>query len=147
MKLFNIMKLQINTLIKNNKKQIAFWVFFVSLILLYFFIDPSKSSYFLKCPLKTITGYECAGCGVQRAFHSLLHFRILEAFKFNPLFVLSIPVLLICLIIYYSDNQKLKVALNRFAASKTFVFLVLIIVFVFSLLKNTDFYKDLIAHL
>lgn len=141
------MNLKVNTLIKNNKKQIAFWVFFGCLISVYFFIDPSKSSYFLKCPLKTITGYECAGCGVQRAFHSLLHFRILEAFKFNPLFVISIPVLLIILIFNYSENEKLKLGINRFFKSKTFVFVVLIIVFVFSLLKNTDFYKGLITHL
>jgi hypothetical protein len=141
------MWLQISTLIKNNKKRIAFCVFFVCSICLYFFVDPSKSGYFLKCPLKTFTGYECAGCGVQRAFHSLLHFRLLEAFKFNPLFVISIPVLLVVLIINFSDNQKLKAEVNRLIAGKAFVFVVLIIVFVFSLLKNTDFYKDLITRL
>ena len=59
----------------------------------------------------------------------------------------SIPVLLVVLIINYSNNQKLKAKVNRFLKSKTFVFVVLMIVFVFSLLKNTDFYKDLIAHL
>ena len=141
------MRLKISTLIKNNKKQIAFCVFFVCLVSLYFFIDPSKSSYFLKCPLKTITGYECAGCGVQRAFHSLLHFRLLEAFKLNPLFVIWIPILLIISMINFSRNKKQKPGINRFLKSKTFVFVVLIIVFVFSLLKNTDFYKGFIADL
>ena len=77
---------------------VVFCVFFVCLVSLYFFIDPSKSGYFLKCPLKTITGYECAGCGVQRAFHELLHFRLLEALKLNPLFVISAPVLLMLLL-------------------------------------------------
>lgn len=141
------MNLKINTLIKNNKKQIAFYVFLVCLICLYFFNNPSKSSFFLKCPLKTITGYECAGCGVQRAFHELLHFRFLEAFKFNPLFIISILVVLIVLIINFSTNEKLKLGIERFLKSKTFVFVVLIIVFVFSLLKNTDFYKDFILNL
>ncbi len=141
------MNLKINALIKNSKKQIAFCGFFACLICLYFFVDPSKSGFFLKCPLKMVTGYECAGCGVQRAFHSLLHFRLLEAFKFNPLFMISIPVLSIILIINYSKNQKLKVKVDRFITNKIFVFVVLIIVFVFSLLKNTDFYKDFITHL
>lgn len=141
------MKLKISTLIKNNKKQIAFYAFFVCLICLYFFNDPSKSSFFLRCPLKTITGYECAGCGVQRAFHELLHLRFLDAFKFNPLFIISILILLIVLVINFSNNEKLKPGIARFFKSKTFVFVVLIIVFVFSLLKNTDFYKDFILNL
>ena len=138
------MGLQIKTLIKNHQKQVAICVFLVSVVCLYFFVDPSKNSYFLRCPLKLISGYECAGCGVQRAFHELLHFRLLEAFKYNALFVLSIPFLFIALIINFSKNHKLKLALGRFIKSRTFVFLVLIIVFVFSLLKNTNFYKDFI---
>lgn len=141
------MELKIKSLIKNNQKQIAVWVFFILMILLYFFVDPSKSAYFLKCPLKLTTGFECAGCGVQRALHELLHFRFLEAFKFNPLFVILIPILLIVLVINLSKNETLKRILKRFFGSKIFIFLVLIIVFVFSLLKNTDFYKDFILHL
>lgn len=141
------MNLKIRTLVKSNKKQIAFYVFFVCIICLYFFIDPSKSDFFLKCPLKTITGYECAGCGVQRAFHQLLHFRFLEAFKYNPLFVISIPILLIFLMINFSKDEKLKVGINRFFNSRAFVFVVLIIVLVFSLLKNMNFYKDFVSNL
>ena len=138
------MELKIKSLIKNNQKQIAVWVFFILMILLYFFVDPSKSAYFLKCPLKLTTGFECAGCGVQRALHELLHFRFLEAFKFNPLFVISIPILLIVVVINLSKNETLKQILKRFFGSKIFIFLVLIIVLLFSLLKNTDFYKDFI---
>lgn len=141
------MELKIKSLIKNNQKQIAVWVFFILMILLYFFVDPSKSAYFLKCPLKLTTGFECAGCGVQRALHELLHLRFLEAFKFNPLFVISIPILLIVVVINLSKNETLKQILKRFFGSKTFIFLVLIIVLLFSLLKNTDFYKDFILDL
>ncbi|SEQ09658.1 DUF2752 domain-containing protein [Epilithonimonas lactis] len=141
------MELKIKSLIKNNQKQIAVWVFFILMILLYFFVDPSKSAYFLKCPLKLTTGFECAGCGVQRALHELLHFRFLEAFKFNPLFVISIPILLIVVVINLSKNETLKQILKRFFGSKIFIFLVLIIVLLFSLLKNTDFYKDFILYL
>lgn len=141
------MELKIKSLIKNNQKQIAVWVFFILMILLYFFVDPSKSAYFLKCPLKLTTGFECAGCGVQRALHELLHFRFLEAFKFNPLFVISIPILLIVVVINLSKNETLKQILKRFFGSKIFIFLVLIIVLLFSLLKNTDFYKDFILDL
>ena len=141
------MRLRINALWKNNKTQAAYFVFFMALVCLYFFVDPAKSAYFLRCPLKTFSGYECAGCGVQRAFHLLLHFRFLEAFKFNPLFVLAIPFLVFALLVKLSKNEKLKIGLQRFLSSKLFVFLVLTIVFVFSLLKNTGFYKDFILNL
>ncbi|WP_379970097.1 DUF2752 domain-containing protein [Epilithonimonas sp. UC225_85] len=120
-------------------------MFFLCIICIYYFIDPSKNSFFLKCPLRLITGYECAGCGVQRAFHELLHFRLLEAFKYNPLFVILIPILLIAILISFSKNQKLR--LSHFMTSKLFVFAVIIIVCVFSVLKNTEFYKDFITHL
>ena len=143
----NCIILKIKLLLRDKKKTIAVFVFFLILICVYYFFDPLKYSFFLKCPLKTITGYECAGCGVQRAFHSLLHFRFLEAFKFNPLFVISIPFLLMLVFINFSKNPKLKVGVDRFIINKMFVFVVLIIVFVFSLLKNTDFYKDFITHL
>ena len=139
--------LQIKSLVENNKKLLAIFVFFIFIFCIYFFIDPSKSSFLPQCPLKAVTGYECAGCGVQRSFHQLLHFQFLDAFKYNPLFVASIPVLLFVLIINLSKIGQLKQNVNGFFGSTTFYLVFLIIVFVFSLLKNTDFYKDFISHL
>ncbi len=139
--------LKIKSLIKNYGKQIAVCGFFLCIFCIYYFIDPSKSAFFLRCPLNLVTGYECAGCGVQRAFHELLHFRFLQAFKYNPLFVVAIPILLIIIILRFFKSNKNTVALNRMISSRTFVILVLVIVFVFSLLKNTDYYRDLISAL
>ena len=31
------------------------------------------------CAFKYLTGYDCPGCGSQRAFHALLHGRVAEA--------------------------------------------------------------------
>ncbi|WP_394332192.1 DUF2752 domain-containing protein [Epilithonimonas hungarica] len=118
------------------------------MICIYYFFDPTKYSFFLKCPLKTMTGYECAGCGVQRAFHSLLHFRFLEAFKYNPLFVISIPVLVFVLLINFVKRYyNLKIKLDNYIFNKKSIILILIIVFVFSLLRNSDYYKAIIEYL
>lgn len=136
--------LEINQLIKNSKKEIGIFVFFLILISVYFFFDPSKSSYFLKCPLKEITGYDCAGCGVQRAFHELLHFRFLKAFKYNPLFVLALPFLLLIMIFKYSKKTNCNSVFYHFFHSKTFFFLLLIIVLLFSWFKNTDCYRAIL---
>ncbi|WP_409414973.1 DUF2752 domain-containing protein [Epilithonimonas sp.] len=95
-----------------------------------------------------ITGYDCAGCGIQRSFHSLLHFRLLEAFKFNPLFVISIPFLILALLLYlFNKNDKLSVKLDNYVFNKKIIVFVLIIIFVFSLLRNSDYYKAIIEYL
>lgn len=140
--------MKVKSLIKNRKKSIVIFVFFLTLICIYYFFDPTKYSFFLKCPLKTMTGYECAGCGVQRAFHSLLHFRFIEAFKYNPLFVISIPVLVFVLLINFVKRYyNLKIKLDNYIFNKKSIILILIIVFVFSLLRNSDYYKVIIEYL
>lgn len=60
--------------------------------------DPADNI-FPKCPFLTLTGYTCPGCGSQRAIHQLLHLNITEAFKFNPLLILSIPYIITILIL------------------------------------------------
>ncbi|WP_051230552.1 DUF2752 domain-containing protein [Epilithonimonas caeni] len=140
--------MKVKSLIKSRKKSIVIFVFFLALICIYYFFDPTKYSFFLKCPLKTITGYECAGCGVQRAFHSLLHFRFLEAFKYNPLLVISISVLVFVLLINFAKRYyNLKITRDNYIFNKKSIILILIIVFVFSLLRNSDYYKAVIEYL
>ena len=36
------------------------------------------------CPFKEITGYPCPTCGATRMVYSLLDFRIMDAFRYNP---------------------------------------------------------------
>ncbi|MDF2438963.1 MAG: hypothetical protein K0Q95_3339 [Bacteroidota bacterium] len=48
----------------------------------------------LTCPFKTVTGFDCPGCGMQRSFIALLQGNIVESFYLYPallpLFVLFI---------------------------------------------------------
>lgn len=62
--------------------------------LLYYFYNPSKNSFFISCPLYYATGFYCPGCGSQRAVHLLLHGDVFGAFRFNPLMVLTLPILI-----------------------------------------------------
>ncbi len=141
------MVLQIKYLLKKYTGQIAVLAIFLALILIYYFFDPSTSGWFPKCPLKELTGYECAGCGVQRSFHSILHLRFIEAFKYNALFVLSILYVLLLIILKYSESFRNKKILQNIFFSKKSLFFLIIIVFLFSLLKNTDCYKAFINNL
>ncbi len=68
-------------------------LFFGSLVLIYFLFNPSEN-FFIPCPFYYVTGLYCPGCGSQRAMHLLLHGDILGAFRFNPLMVLTVPILI-----------------------------------------------------
>ena len=46
------------------------------------------------CVFHEVTGFHCAGCGITRACHALLHGRVGEAFGQNPLLVAALPLVL-----------------------------------------------------
>ena len=49
------------------------------------------------CPFRALTGLPCPGCGMTRAWISLLHGDLSAAFRFHPLFW-AVPVLLVFLL-------------------------------------------------
>ena len=48
-----------------------------------------------KCIFRQLTGFQCPGCGAQRAVYALLHGNIMEAVACNVFFVVAIPFLLL----------------------------------------------------
>lgn len=62
-------------------------------------------SFGVTCPIKYITGISCAGCGMSRAWISLLHFNIHDAFMYHPLFFLP-PVVVIVMLFKSKINIK-----------------------------------------
>ncbi|MBK9527672.1 MAG: DUF2752 domain-containing protein [Acidobacteria bacterium] len=50
-----------------------------------FLFDPAKSSLFPICPLYSITGFACPGCGLTRGAHALFHGDVIAALDFNLL--------------------------------------------------------------
>ncbi|HEY9561423.1 MAG TPA: DUF2752 domain-containing protein [Anseongella sp.] len=63
-------------------------------VAVYYFYDPASAGFFPPCPFKRLTSLDCPGCGSQRAFHALLHLRLGDAFRFNPLALTATPFLL-----------------------------------------------------
>lgn len=70
---------------------LMFIVSIIGLVFLYLY-NPQDIPNFPRCPFFALTGYKCPGCGTLRAIHSLLHFRVVAAFKLNPFLFFSIPV-------------------------------------------------------
>ena len=49
------------------------------------YFEPATSGIFPACPLYSITGFACPGCGMTRGFHALFHGDIVTALDFNAL--------------------------------------------------------------
>lgn len=83
-----------------NKKLFLFLIIIGGgLVVLYYYYNPAApSTFFPSCPTKTFLGIYCPVCGSQRATHYLLHGDIYTALKYNPLFVILLPIIMLMLI-------------------------------------------------
>ena len=65
------------------------------------------------CPIYQVSGIECIGCGLNRAFIDLVRFRYIEAWHHNPLVFFYIPIVVYfiakdfykCFLKYKNSNQ------------------------------------------
>jgi Protein of unknown function (DUF2752). len=105
---------------------------------LYSQYDPEESLFFPKCPVYTLTGYECPGCGSQRAFHNLFHGEIAKAFMYNPLMMLIMPYILLGVYIEYiaNRNASITIRLRNFFYGKWAVLVLGVVIVLFTLLRN-----------
>lgn len=65
----------------------------------------------LPCVIRHITGFPCPGCGMSRAWLSVLQLNLGEAFRLHPMFW-SIPIL--CLYILYDGKLIPNPKVNNF---------------------------------
>lgn len=64
----------------------------VALVAVYFFFDPGSARWMPRCLFHELTGWQCPGCGAQRALHALLHGRLAEAWGYNPFIFIIVPL-------------------------------------------------------
>lgn len=105
-------------------------------VYIFYSYNPETSGFFLQCPFKLLTGYDCPGCGSQRALHALLHGDVKQAFTYNPLFILAIPYV-ITGFIFNQDKVKTKYPrLRKALFGQKAIYIILSIVIAFWLLRN-----------
>ena len=78
-----------------NKKYYSTLLFAIIIgsgLVFYYVFNPESNRFLLKCPFKFATGFDCPGCGSQRALHALLHGEFIQAFSYNPLPVVHLEI-------------------------------------------------------
>lgn len=73
---------------------IAAVLFLGGLALSYVYSHDPASSPSPKCFFKLLTGWDCPGCGSQRAAYALMHGRIADAWQLNPFIFFAVPAAL-----------------------------------------------------
>lgn len=71
----------------------ALWICMAALAAVLYWFDPSETPFYPPCLIRLCTGLSCPGCGATRALHALLHLRLEEAWRLNPLWTAGAPVL------------------------------------------------------
>ncbi|MEO7673922.1 MAG: DUF2752 domain-containing protein [Pyrinomonadaceae bacterium] len=103
------------------------------------YFDPTKAGFFPVCPLYSMTGLACPGCGLTRGFHALFHGDLVTALDYNaliPFFVLIFGFFLISMIFIAIRGRGL-LRLTQFP-KLLFGFFILLIVF--GILRNLPIY-------
>lgn len=122
----------------SKHKKTALHSLIAGLILFSFIYVITKFLRITLCPIQSILGVSCLGCGLSRGFIEILSFNFARATQFN---VLSIPLfcgILIYAIICVSDILLERNDLEKISqfSKKKFMFAVYLIIFVVSAYFN-----------
>ncbi len=88
----------------------------------------------IPCPIYSITGLQCPGCGISRMFLALLRLDISAAFQYNPVVLCLLPLLILVgarkIYLYIRYNKKK----DRFCDALIWVMIVVLVLF--GILRN-----------
>lgn len=103
---------------------------------LFYNLNPETQPIFPKCPFLVLTGYECPGCGTQRAIHQLLHLNIGAALKYNGFMVLALPYIFLGVYMEYLGGKKRNYKLHNIFFGRYSAIVILIIILLYWVLRN-----------
>lgn len=97
----------------------------------------------IPCVFYEITGLYCPGCGITRLCLSLFEGDIYQAFRYNPIIFIDLPILFILFVlnIFFKNNKNIKKITDViiiFLATITIIFGVIRNIPIFSFLAPTQ---------
>lgn len=103
------------------------------------YLDPAKTSYVPACPVLSLTGYACPGCGMTRGLHSLFHGDVISAIDFNaliPFATLVVAYGFLSLVLYAIRGRGLPMGMVK----PIYLIVVLVVLIGFGILRNIPVY-------
>jgi hypothetical protein len=116
-------------------KHLFFLLMLLAGLVVLYFGSPNSDDWWLKCPLHTLTGWQCALCGLQRSVHAFLHGEFALAWRYNPALWFLLPYVGVWILGSFSS----KVSRSRIYATCTSlraVVIVMLLMLVWSILRN-----------
>lgn len=114
------------------------WVWVVPVLLVlaavYFWVDPAEAAWLPRCPLHSLTGLQCPGCGSQRMVHALLHGDLAGAWHANAFLVASLPAL--AFLLWLEFNRRRYSALYARIYTMPFIITVSVLLVVWGVARN-----------
>lgn len=105
-----------------------------AVLFVYYLFDPLSAGWMPQCVFHRVTGLECAGCGLQRMLHSLLHLDFSGALRGNALAFFSLPVVLWAVWIFRTRERHPRTF--RLITSDRSIFVIVAVLSVWTLLRN-----------
>jgi hypothetical protein len=96
---------------------------------------PRVAAAFPVCPIHQYLGVLCPGCGATRAMLAMLHGRVIDAFRWNAMFVLLLPLA----IWFGAESYRRAVGAREFEwpqVPAAVVYAVVVAASVFTVLRN-----------
>lgn len=103
------------------------------------FFDPSSESFFPACPLYTTTGLACAGCGLTRATHAIIHGDLYRGIRYNILSPLVMVLLGYTWLALASFTVRGRSLSFRLLHGKTST-VILVTLIAFSVIRNIPYF-------
>ena len=93
---------------------------------------PTQYAFYPRCPFETLFHLQCPGCGTTRAIACLLHGRVLEALRSNPLTVCTLPLAAV-----YAAIRSLRASVRSLGPpSPAILYASFTVVTLFTILRN-----------
>jgi hypothetical protein len=119
----------------------------LSLVLIYYYIDPVGSAwahFVPKCPIKSLTGFDCPSCGIQRALHALFNGNFKVAFWVNPFLTFVLPYI-VALIYTALSSDRFSQRIKPYVQHNLVTYTYLAIYVIWWVVRNTTWWLDLAA--
>lgn len=92
-----------------------------------------------RCPIKLITGFDCPGCGSQRALHSLLDGHPLESLHYNLLLPFTVAYLAVCGLHWINPGWNRVATLYNKLTTPLALWIIVAIIVAWTILRNIIF--------